>query len=689
MKHASVPRFSHTFVIYEGGGLPAQYHGKLFGVEPLQSRVVCSDLQLDGTSFQTSDIGHPLESRDPWCRPVDIQVGPDGAVYVADFYEQRIDHASHHQGRIHRESGRIYRLRGPDAPSTASFDLAALSSSELVQVLRHENKWYRQTALRIFGDRKDESVIPELKQAIADNEGQFALEAVWALNLSGGLSDEMALTLLDHRDPQVRLWTVRLLCDDKRVSAHTAAKLAKVASAEKSPHVRSQLASSARRLPAEQGLPIVRRLVTHADDTGDPHIPLLVWWALEAHADRDRDAVLEMFASDKAVWDEPLVGEHILGRLMRRFALAGRRHDLLTCAELFELAPRPEHATLLMAGFEESMQGRSLAGLPDELVAAIARAGGGSLALRLRQAEKSAVEEALLVIADEMAEKNQRLELIRVVGDLPVPGAVPILLQLTSGAADIGVRKASLAALRAYDGPEIARQLIDVEGDLSVELRDLMLEVLASRRSWSLDLLAAVERGQVSADSIPLSAVRTILLHRDDEIARQIEQHWGTVRGATTAEMVADIERIDELLQSGSGVPHSGKALYQNSCGKCHKLFDDGGSIGPNLTAYKRDDLRRVLLNVVNPSHEIREGYETYVVNTDDGRTLSGFIADQDNQAVVLTTADGQNIVIRRDQIDEMAAIGRSIMPEGLLKPLADQQLRDLFAYLRATQPVP
>src|SRR5207253_3033171 len=112
MASAPSQRFTHTFILYDGGALPEQYNGRLFGVQPLGSHVVMSDVLPDRSSFKTKDIGHALDSTDPWFRPVDIQVGPDGGVYVADMYEQRIDHASDYQGRIHKESGRIYRIRG-------------------------------------------------------------------------------------------------------------------------------------------------------------------------------------------------------------------------------------------------------------------------------------------------------------------------------------------------------------------------------------------------------------------------------------------------------------------------------------------------------------------------------------------------------------------------------------------------
>src|SRR5438445_5553040 len=124
MAYMHVLRFTHTFVIYDGGALPEQYNGRLFGLHPLASHVVVSDVLPDRSSFKTKDVGFGLQSTDPWFRPVDIQVGPDGGIYVADMYEQRIDHASHYQGRIDKESGRIYRIRAKGSPIAGpKFDL--------------------------------------------------------------------------------------------------------------------------------------------------------------------------------------------------------------------------------------------------------------------------------------------------------------------------------------------------------------------------------------------------------------------------------------------------------------------------------------------------------------------------------------------------------------------------------------
>jgi len=201
--------------------------------------------------------------------------------------------------------------------------------------------------------------------------------------------------------------------------------------------------------------------------------------------------------------------------------------------------------------------------------------------------------------------------------------------------------------------------------------------------------LYAVEAGAIAPDAIARPIVQKLLFHNDPAINQRVGQIWKTVTGSTTDEMRAEAERLQQVIAAAAGNPYHGKQLFLQNCGKCHELFTDGGQIGPNLTSYKRDDLRGMLLNIVNPSLEIREGFENFVVFKEDGRTLNGFIADQDNRVVVLKGADGQSVIVPRDEIEDMRAIPRSIMPERLLSGLDEQQVRDLFAYLRATQPLP
>jgi putative heme-binding domain-containing protein len=687
MKHADVPRFTHTFVIYEGGALPARHHGRLFGVAPLQSHVVESDVFADGSSFQTKDREHPITSSDTWFRPVHVAAGPDGALYVSDLYENHIAHLRHFEGLIDKDSGRIYRLQAKGAKPSLPADLSKLSSPELVKLLHSDNRWTRQTALRLLGDRKDRSLIPSLTRMVKENTGQVALDALWGLNLSGGFNEPLALDMLDHADPHVRAWTVRLLGDQKEVSSPVAAKLAQLARKEPHVEVRSQLACAARRLPGEAGLPIIRQLLSRDEDVGDIHLPLLLWWAIEAKAESDRGHVLRIFEGP-AVWQLPLVENHLLDRLMRRYAQAGGRKNLLTCAQLLQMAPRTEQAKRLLDGFEQAYSGRSLANLPEELVKALAKRGGGSLTLRLRLGESEAVIKALQTVADVKADKKQRLALVQTLGEIKEKRSLPVLLKLAAAPGDDTLQQAALAALQPFNEPHIGAAVIAMHNGLSKDTRGMAQALLVTRKDWTMQLVEAVDAGRLEKTAVPLDLVRKMTIHRDDRLAELIGKHWGNVQGATTAQMQKRIEHYQKVVSDGVGSPYRGKKLFTATCAKCHTLFDRGGQIGPELTTYKRDDTPTLLLHIVNPSAELREGFESFLVHTHDGRALTGFLVEQDNRLVVLRTAEGQDLTIARDDIEQMRAVPQSIMPEGLLDAWSDDQVRDLFAYLRTQQPL-
>jgi putative heme-binding domain-containing protein len=220
-------------------------------------------------------------------------------------------------------------------------------------------------------------------------------------------------------------------------------------------------------------------------------------------------------------------------------------------------------------------------------------------------------------------------------------------------------------------------------------VRSVAQSLLASREPWAEQFLAAVDAGQIEPGTISEATVRKLQLHASPKIAELCRKHWKSVAGTPLEELRTQIEGYLAMLGKQSGDPYPGKKIFSESCGKCHRLFGQGGQIGPELTAFKRDDVRGLLLNVVHPSAEIREGFEQYIARTADGRTLSGFIADQDAQVLVLRGVDGQSISLARDEVEDLRAIPQSLMPENILKPFSDQQIRDLFAYLRSTQPLP
>jgi putative heme-binding domain-containing protein len=687
MKHNDVPRFTHTFTIYDGVAFPERYRGKHFGIAPLLHHVVLSDVLPDRSSIRTQDLGHAVTSTDPWFTPVDIKLGPDGALYVADWYDLQCNHYRNHEGQIDKSTGRIYRLKAAGTKPLPPFDLAKLSSAELVTLLGHPNRWQRQTALRLLGDRKDKDMVVQLLANLERTSGQTALESLWALRQIGIADDRATLTGLQHHNPHVRRWAVRLACDSNQVGSRVLERLVELARTEPEVEVRSQLASSARRLPAQECLKLVRLLLERQADAEDVHIPLLLWWAVEAKIDSDPAAVLALFESP-GFWELPLVRSHLSERVMRRFAATGKRQDLFACAKLLKLTPGPDHTKRLMAGFEQALAGRALSDVPQELAEALAQHGRFSVALGIRQRKPEALAEALAALESSKADRSKQLQYVQVLGEVAPPQALPVLLRLATRPSDNVLQASALAALEAFDDPKVGAAILDAYRSMTDDVRTAAQSLLTSRKSFARAWLEAIDAGKLDARDVPSDVVQRLLRHRDERIATLVKKHWATTQPRTSAELEQEIARLAAVVRSGSGVPKAGRPLFQNTCAKCHVYFGQGANVGPDLTSFKRDDLETMLLHIVNPSAEIREGYESFFVLTKDGRTAHGFLVDKDAHVLVLRGPDGKDVTIRHENVEEIEKAKTSLMPEGLLKGLGDQQVRDLFAYLRMTQPL-
>lgn len=690
MKHHKVARFTHNFVIYEDRQLPLPYRGRLFGIEPLQGQIVLSSVSADGSSFQTEDLSRVVKTDDQWFRPVDIKAGPDGAVYFADMYEQRIDHSSHYAGRIDRQSGRIYRLTNASVgDATPSVDLETATVERLLATLKAGTRTRRQTALRVLGDRHDLSINSSLYSLINSTSGRDALEYLWALHQSGGLTEKVGLSLLKHEDQHVRAWVVQLLCNDGRISEVVANALKDLAGSEPYVLVRRQLAASARRIAARFAVPVIAQLLQYEEDNGDVHQPLMLWWAVERHLSSDggRALVREMVVSDRKVAAGTLFRQQIAGRLIRRYVQSGSREELRAATEAFRSSPEPAVSREFAAGFEQAMEGRSLGDAPNELIAAVVATGHASTALRMRTGDDSAIEKAIAALASEDASVEDRCSYLEAFGELGSSQARRILID-TLDHGHPKLRSSALSALRAFPGNNVAQEIVQRLPAWNDETRVIAETVLTSRADWVAELLSAVRAGRISAESVSRSAVRRMLLHDQSTIADDVTEIWGKVDGATTEQMKMQISKTRDILSQGTGNPRTGKALYMKNCGRCHRLFEEGGAVGPDLTAFQRSDLDRMLPSIVNPNLEIREGFENHIVLTADGRVFNGFLTHQDKNVLVLRNVDGTNVTLEQSAVEETYVSPTSIMPEGTLRLLNEQELRDLFAYLRSSQPV-
>jgi putative membrane-bound dehydrogenase-like protein len=693
MAHHSVERFSHTLVVYEGGALPERFEGNIVAPVPLHHYVALAQRQPEGSTFATRDVEKTVTTSDKWFRPVDIKAGPDGAIYLVDWYDTRLTHVDP-RDTWDRTHGRIYRLKRRGAAPLAPFDLGRLSSAELLAYLEHPNKWFRQTALRLLGDRQDASILPRLRDLVARSQGQLALEALWALYQSGGFDDEVALLALDHADPYVRLWAVRLLGDQRQVSPAVAQRLAALARTEPHVEVRSQLACSARRLDGGVALPIVDQLLRRDEDISDPHLPLLLWWAVESKVSTDRDAVLSRFATPQA-WQMPLVRQYVLPRLAQRFAAELTPADQQALIALLRAAPQAGDRRALLEGINRAFEGRRIGPIAPELARVLRESQGqvdlsnpAQVALAVRAGDPTAHDFILKFVADDDARfTRQRVEYLTLLGQVGRGECVPVLLNIVRTSRVFEVRRAALLALQRFDDEQIGRQLVAMYASLpqQAEVRTTAIDVLSTRAAWGLALLHAVQRGDIAREDVPQEIIERLKLHRQAEIDDLLARLWGRTR-ATPAEKLQQIERIARLLQDGSPAdPAAGRALFDKTCAKCHVLFGEGKKVGPDLTGYERGNLDFLLLAVVDPSAAIREEFTIYQVVTVDGLILTGFLRQVAEKTITIESADKGPIVIPKEDIDAgPIAMAVSMMPDKLLDDYTDQQLRDLFAYLRS-----
>jgi putative heme-binding domain-containing protein len=465
-----------------------------------------------------------------------------------------------------------------------------------------------------------------------------------------------------------------------------------LAASEPDAEVRCQVLSMARRLPFDQALPLAGAIAARGElDVADPFIPLMTWFTIESHCAGHRDAVLALFAQDAPLWRAPLARQHLVGRLMRRFAAAGTRADFATCAALLAAAPGDDQRKLLLAGFEEAFKGRALPPLPDDLSKALAATGHMTLALRVRNNDPAALAEALKQATDPRAKPADRLTAVHLLGDVKhAPAVAPLLAIVVSSTEPAALRAAACAALQPYEDPTIGQTLAEAFPDLpAAAVRPTALNLLASRPAWSARLLESFAAGKVPRAAFTPDVLARLRLHKDDAtLTALLDKHFPAKPPQARADLRPRVDAVRKIIAEKPGDPYKGEPLFTERCSGCHTLFFKGGKTGPDLTPYQRDDLGTMLTSVVDPNAEIREGYENYLVTTKDGRSLSGFLADQDKNVVVLRGFDNADLMLKRDDIAKLEPAGRSLMPEGLLDELEPQEIRDLFAYLRQSQPI-
>ena len=681
-------RFAQAFCIYDGGFYPSQYHTKIFSPNSLHNIVWVSQLLRDGSTYRTVDEEHLIESGDRWFRPVYSGVGPDGCVYLADWCDTRLSHVLPVDD-WHKQSGRLYRVKPKGtSPAYQGGDLSQLSGDQLLPYLEHPNRWVRRRAVLEIGWRNLNHIAPKLEVKIRANLGQTSLESLWAFALLDQLDDALTLEWLMHPDADIRRWIIRLNGDQRSVSDRVAAKMQQLALDETEADVRSQLAATAKRISSKHGLPILKALTIHNKDIEDKHLPLMIWWGIEAHSETGRDSIEKWYSNPKT-WDAAIFSNVIAERLMRRYAMTGGDANYHACAAMLESAPNSTARKTLMTGLQLAFQGTTIPPLPDRLskqVAEYAKTSKQSeVLLGVLQGNEKSIKAAIKLVGNNESDPLTRIELTKAFATINRPEVVPVLLKMLGLDQQSALKRVALQSLASYDDPKIPATILKRYGStLPAEhnVRSTADRVLAGRQDWAKQFLEKIETVFIKARDISPDVVHLLQQHQDPEISRKVAKFWPDFRVLTSEENLREIARVKKALGEGKGDSASGKRHFQQRCAVCHKLFDEGGVIAPDLTGYERHNLDFWLPGIIDPNLEIREGYANYIVKTTDNRMLMGMIRDQNPQAVTLCDAANQKITISRSKITSLKANPTSLMPPGLLNGLTDQDLRDLFAYL-------
>ncbi|HXY34753.1 MAG TPA: c-type cytochrome, partial [Planctomycetaceae bacterium] len=389
-------------------------------------------------------------------------------------------------------------------------------------------------------------------------------------------------------------------------------------------------------------------------------------------------------------WRKPIVRDVLIERLARRYLAAGENGGYSACAWLLSHAPTPADAERIVAGMETQLAGRNLDHVPAELAPALQklvkseRPSPVALCLALRLGDPEFVSKLESLALDRCAPQADRLKAIRALAEAGPPSSADQLVPLVSGCETDTIAEAALTALGRFHAESIGTRLLQGWPEMSSKRRDRIVDALVSRRIWTQQLLAAIAAHRVDPKIVTIDQLRRMLLHGDPAIGREVAARWGSIRSTTPREKQGRINAISILLGKAPGHSKDGHALFTKHCAVCHRLFGEGNQIGPDLTAADRKNLRVLLPNVVDPSAVIRPEFRAYNVVLHDGRILNGLLADSNSETITVLDAKNQRTVVKRTDVEDLRASELSLMPENILAPLTNQEIRDLFAYLRS-----
>ncbi|CAA9400355.1 MAG: hypothetical protein AVDCRST_MAG64-1675, partial [uncultured Phycisphaerae bacterium] len=691
-------------MIYNGTSWPAPYRGQIFIGNIHGQRINVDVPERKGSGFIGRHGADFLNFNDKWSQVINFRAGPDGNVYFIDWYDAEQCHvpnpAAHDRG-----NGRIFKVSYGDNRPPAQ-DLAALPLDELFDLAIQDDEFLARTARRLLQEKgaatpatgnKLPLVPAEWRAKIDDAPEPVALRVLWTEHVIGSLSVERCEALLADKREYLAAWAIQLLTEGGQVlpsgertgagelSKSALSRFVRLAKSSPSPVVRLYLAAALQRVPLEQRWDVVASLVAHSEDASDHNLPLMYWYAAEPLATVDAGRAMELALDAKT--------PNFLSFMVRRIAALGGEAPVAALVTSLNKVDDDARRLEVLRGLTAALAGQrgvpmpagwqaaevKLADSKHEEVRALAKG------LSVTFGSSGAMEQMRKVLADAKAPAADRAAAAEALVAARDESAVPVLQQLLS---DKALRGASLRGLAAFDDPKTPTLILKAYKGLTVSERRDALNTLASRPSFAQHLFKAVQDKVVPASDVTADLVRQLRNLADPEIDARVADAFNVQR-QSPEEKLKLIAAVRQTLTAGpAGDPQRGREVYARTCQQCHVLFDAGGDVGPNITGANRGDLEYLLLNILDPNAVIPVEYRTTVVQTKDGRVLTGIVAKQDDNALTLKAAN-ETVVLPRGDIRRAKDQEISMMPEGLLDALPDAEKRDLIAYLQSPKQVP
>jgi putative membrane-bound dehydrogenase-like protein len=670
-------------LIYTGQLFPRDCYGDNFVCDPANNLVHRERLAPNGAVFKAVRV-YPdrefLASTDTWFRPVWLSTGPDGAMYVLDFYREVIETPlslpEDLKKQLNLESrgrGRIWRVAPTGFKPEKQPDFSALKPPQLAEELISPNPWRRITAQRLHVEREERAAVPTIRGLLEKARGTPGrVNLLWTLHGLGALTADDVLPALRDAEAGVREIAVRLT-EGFVTKSEPIRKAFAALARDTDPRVRFQVALSAGVLPGDQAAPILAEIL--ARDAGDP-------WTVTA--------ALSSAAECAIVLTEKLAGEvnpyllpyderkPNLQLLTRLAALVGAKGNDGEIARLLARVVSAKTAAgvdaALLAGLGQGMRNGKVS-LAAWLAKPPAKAEATAQALGKKFLEASGVLE------DGRAAGQDRVAAAGLLALAPLQVGWRALTGALSPDAPGDVQQAAVKALAAHTESAVADHLLANWKGYGPATRAAVLDTLLARPDRVLALLGAVEKKEVAAATLSPAQVQQLKNHPNAAVRKKAEAVFKEAIDTDRAKVVTAYKPALEL----KGDPKPGKAVFQKHCAACHKLDGVGHEVGPNLLATvgnkSGEDL---LVAVFDPNREVDPRYLTYQVGTADERVLTGVVVAETPTSITVRQAEGTEDVILRANLSLFRATAVSLMPVGLEKELKPQDVADLFAYLRS-----